>query len=76
MNIHETIFYLESKYLAHNEKPRIFINDILSEEPFFWSNDRLLENFFKIYQGGWKYELEKQVFNGIKSIQTGCIACS
>ena len=41
---------------------------------FLWSNNGLLENFFKIYQGRWKYEPEKQVFNwwmnfnGIESI--------
>ena len=47
MNIDEIIFYLKSKYSAHNEEPRIFIQDIPSEEPSFESIAGYLKTFSK-----------------------------
>ena len=47
MNIYEVIFYFKSKYLAHNEEPRIFIDDILSEEPSFEAMTGYLKTFSK-----------------------------
>ena len=35
VNIDEIIFYLESMYQTHNEKPRTFIDDIPTNEPSF-----------------------------------------
>ena len=47
VNINEIIFYLKSTYSAHNEEPRIFINDILSEEPSFEAMTSYLKTFSK-----------------------------
>ena len=47
VNIDEIIFYLKSKYSTHNEEPRIFINDILSEEPSFEAMTGYLKTFSK-----------------------------
>ena len=45
--IDEIIFYLKSKYSAHNEEPRIFIHDIPSEEPSFEVITGYLKTFSK-----------------------------
>ena len=77
MNIDEIIFLA-----AHNEEPRIFINDILSEEPSFEFIIGYLKTFSKSIKGDENMSLKKQVFNwwmdlnGIESIQTGYIACA
>ena len=47
MNIDEIIFYLKLKYSAHNEEPRIFINDIPSEESSFEAIIDYLKTFLK-----------------------------
>ena len=47
LNIDEIIFYLKSKYSTHNEEPRIFINDISSEEPSFEAMTGYLKTFSK-----------------------------
>ena len=47
VNIYEIIFYLKSKYLAHSEESRIFINNIPSEEPFFEAMTGYLKTFSK-----------------------------
>ena len=72
MSIDEINFYLKSKYSTHNEEPRIFINDILSEEPFFAGMTGYLETFSKFIKedenmslknkcliGGWILMLSK-----------------
>ena len=35
VNIYEIISYLKSMYSTHNEEPRTFIDDILTNEPSF-----------------------------------------
>ena len=47
VNIDEIIFYLKSKYSTHSEEPRIFINDILSEESSFEAMTGYLKTFSK-----------------------------
>ena len=47
MNIDEKNFCLKSKYSAHNEEPRISINDIPSEEPSFEAIIGYLKTFSK-----------------------------
>ena len=47
MNTDEIIFYLKSKYLVHYEEPKIFINNILSEEPSFEAMTGYLKTFSK-----------------------------
>ena len=44
-NNNEIIFYLKSKYSAHNEEPRIFIYDIPREEPSFEAITDYLKTF-------------------------------
>ena len=44
-NIDEIIFYLKPKYSTHNEEPRIFIKDILREQPSFEAITDYLKTF-------------------------------
>ena len=45
VNIDEIIFYLESMYQTHNEKPRTFIDDIPTNEPSFETmNNRIKDD--------------------------------
>ena len=77
VNIDEIIFYLKSKYSAHNEEPRIFIYDVPSEQPSFEAITGYLKTFSKSIKEDENMSLRKQVFNwwmdfnGIESIQTG-----
>ena len=72
MSIDEINFYLKPKYSTHNEESRIFINDILSEKPFFAGITGYLETFSKFIKedenmslknkcliGGWILMLSK-----------------
>ena len=45
VNIDEIVFYLESMYQTHNEKPRTFIDDIPTNEPSFETmNNRIKDD--------------------------------
>ena len=54
-NIDETIFYLKSVY----SRTKNFYWWYSNRRAFFWSNDQPFENFSKMYQRWWKYELKK-----------------
>ena len=90
VNIHEIIFYLKSKYLAHNEEPRSFINDIPREEPSFEAMIGYLKIFLKFIKedenmslknksliGRWIFMASK-IYGRIYLIdlKTGYIACA
>ena len=90
MNIDEIIFNLKSKYLAHNEEPRSFINDIPREEPSFEAMTSYLKTFLKFIKedenmslknksliGGWIFMASK-IYGRIYLIdlKTGYIACT
>ena len=62
VNIDEIIFYLKSKYLAHNEEPRIFINGILSEEPSFEAMTGYLKTFSKFIKEDENMSLKTSVW--------------
>ena len=47
VNIDEIIFYLKSMYSTHNEKPRIFIDDIPVDERSFEAMTNRLKTFSK-----------------------------
>ena len=61
VNIDEIIFYLKSKYLAHNEEPRIFINGILSEETSFEALTGYLKTFSKFIKENENMSLKTSV---------------
>ena len=71
-NIDE-IFYLGSKYSAHNEEPRTLLNDIPEKEPSFKEITNYLKTFSKSIKKD-QEESEEHVFiswmdfNGIESI--------
>ena len=72
MNIDGIIFYLKSKYLAHNEEPRIFINDIPSKEPSFEAMSGYLKAFSKFIKEDENMSLKnKCLIGGWKNIQMG-----
>ena len=72
MNIDGIIFYLKLKYLAHNEEPRIFINDIPSKEPSFEAMSGYLKAFSKFIKGDENMSLKnKCLIGGWKNIQMG-----
>ena len=53
---------LEIQVLSTLWRAKGFYSWCSNRGTFLWSNNWLLENFFKIYKRRWKYEPEKQVF--------------
>ena len=64
MNIDEIIFYLKSKYSAHNEEPRIFLNDIPSKEPSFEGMTGSLKTFSKFIKKDENMSLKNKCLTG------------
>ena len=64
-NVNEIIFYLKNQYLPHNEEPRVFIEDIRSQEDrSFEEMSAYLKTFLKPIKENENMGLKNKVLMG------------